>query len=207
MTKFQVARVVIVVSVLFIFTGTSYADLINFSDRSTWEASLVDVVNEDFSSADSDIELGASPINFGELTISASFSGPYSKARIRGGYSHVIDIDGFYSGDFVEILFPVASAGVGFDYFPGDATRDPLNIYINGSFVASLGNDLQDPRAFFGVIDDSGDGINSLQFMSSNYGMYGAIDVVSWSPVPLPSAAWLLGTGFAGLIGLRKRKK
>ncbi|RLB01266.1 MAG: hypothetical protein DRG83_10445 [Deltaproteobacteria bacterium] len=53
-------------------------------------------------------------------------------------------------------------------------------------------------------------GISSLEMSveASNGGGYGwAFDDLSYTPVPIPGAAWLLGSGLFGLIAVRRGKK
>jgi len=55
---------------------------------------------------------------------------------------------------------------------------------------------------FFTALDYS----TTLQFASIGNNAWGpALDNVRLSPVPLPAAVWLLGSGLIGLVGLRRR--
>ncbi|MBN2232728.1 MAG: DUF4465 domain-containing protein [Deltaproteobacteria bacterium] len=60
-----------------------------------------------------------------------------------------------------------------------------------------------------------GNGLKGIQFTmassdTGDWGMntpaYFAIDNFNGSPVPIPGAVWLLGSGLAGLVGLRRRR-
>lgn len=91
-----------------------------------------------------------------------------------------------------------------------DGLNNPisLNTYLNAvytfgdSFVyqpaGELGIDIPNDTYFFGfAIPGSG---NTVDFVI-------AFGTEPFSPVPVPAAAWLMGSGVAGLLALRKRVK
>ena len=56
-----------------------------------------------------------------------------------------------------------------------------------------------------------GSSYTGLQLLKDDYTKFGLVKITNVDPItcdtPIPGAAWLLGTGLVGLIGLRKRKK
>ena len=55
----------------------------------------------------------------------------------------------------------------------------------------------------------TGTGNDNLKFILANDTTGGVIGVdnVSATPTPIPAAAWLLGSGLVGLVGVRRRMK
>ena len=197
---------------LIILSNNASSALITYNDMGIWNSNLSTIVNEDFSSASSNILLGDTPTVFEQLTLTSTTTGSYSSAQIKSGYnSSTLDINGFQNGDHVDVFLPQAVTGVGFNYYPGDATNDLLNVYINGLYVSSLQNSLFGPAQFFGVISDAGNTINSLSFASSNYGMYTEIDSIAWSiaphSVPSPASLWLFVIGLIMLFGSKLKNE
>jgi alkaline phosphatase len=90
---------------------------------------------------------------------------------------------GYFSGDHSNMLVPLYAKGAGSEMFAG---------LVDGSdlFMAGLISDF-DP-AFTGEYVDNTDIFNVMSSSMSR-------------PVPVPAAAWLLGSGLLGLMGLRRR--
>ena len=59
--------------------------------------------------------------------------------------------------------------------------------------------------AWFGPLDIEGD-FTEGDTLYGSYGFNGPITEITASPVPVPAAVWLLGSGLLGLIGIRRRK-
>lgn len=56
------------------------------------------------------------------------------------------------------------------------------------------------------LADGQLEGINAIDWFGGDPNAY-FLDVPFAAPVPVPAAAWLLGSGLIGLVGIRKRKK
>lgn len=55
------------------------------------------------------------------------------------------------------------------------------------------------------LVDGQLEGINAIAWFSGDPNAY-FLDVPFAAPVPVPAAAWLLGTGLIGLVGIRRKK-
>ena len=59
--------------------------------------------------------------------------------------------------------------------------------------------------AWFGPLDIEGD-FTQGDALYGSYGFGGPITEITANPVPVPAAAWLLGSGLLGLLGIRRRQ-
>lgn len=121
-----------------------------------------------------------------------------------GGTALVVDmlpsIFGLHGGTID--IFPFSSVPVA-DYFANNGT-DTIGLGSTNDFIVGLSIDggmswMMDAGVSYSANGD----IASLMFVDS--GTVIAIDVVV-SPVPVPAAAWLFGTGLIGLAGVARRR-
>jgi len=107
-------------------------------------------------------------------------------------------VTGAYSGNFFESNIPLAGIG------------NPSNLYLVGAIVnATSGSEwtygmLPSLSGLDGFDPDFSHwlGYNLASGVSPNLN-----DHVDAAPVPIPGAAWLLGSGIVGLIGLKRRMR
>lgn len=93
---------------------------------------------------------------------------------------------------------------------------DPLSPTSSGSLDRTLLFSVE-PGEFFGVygiltanaIDGSSDAFNtlSMEFDDSSKQSLEASGIPQTSPIPLPAAVWLFGTGVLGILGFRRKSK
>jgi len=107
-------------------------------------------------------------------------------------------------GVFTSVNFPGSGVTFSFDYYNNELTwieaTTPIYDGTNtwATFYLSPGVDANDLSSFaFRLLLDSG---------SAGGITYDWVEVTG-TPVPIPAAAWLLGSGLIGLIGLRRRFK
>ncbi|RNC65609.1 MAG: VPLPA-CTERM sorting domain-containing protein [Desulfuromonadales bacterium] len=132
----------------------------------------------------------------GTFMTSVTFSEPkgfHSGGLVNGKY-HMIDTSAtLLEGQTYVIAATMGTMGDPFAYFPDSVTAtahhltfNPYLTYNNAVFSSNL-------NAMPGVDADSA------------FGNFGAnIDV---TPTPIPAAAWLLGSGLLGLVGIRRKNR
>jgi len=127
----------------------------------------------------------ATNINVGIILDAAGFfgSGPYSSSQTIAGVGATPASNGIKKGKYPIGPAPMATTSLDTDYHNG------------GSFVISddgIGGDPMDNGPFPGF--------------NANFDIT-SIHIVSVTPVPVPAAVWLFGSGLLGLVGVARRKK
>lgn len=93
----------------------------------------------------------------------------------------------------------------------GNTALDTWTSTLSGSAVGSVGQSLS-----FWLISNSASGgtpnVNTTQYANSNGASYWTLSAngtlsYAASPVPVPAAVWLLGSGLTGLVGISRRRK
>jgi len=117
---------------------------------------------------------------------------------------------GIYSSKATDPDFLKVTSGVGTIYGVGGWIRGATgpqgatDITFTLDSVEVFTTNISDVHQFVGVIDT--DGFATMSFAASS-GEWGADDFTfATSPVPIPSAVWLFGSGLIGLVGLARRK-
>lgn len=119
----------------------------------------------------------------------------------------------FVSGDGFTITFDQTMRSIGLYVISADLIfSDDFTITTNSG--QSVGNTatsdvtLTDGDAFFvGLIeDDFSLGFDSITLSSQDFGFLFNVDDITVSPVPLPAAVWLFGSGLLGLLGIGRRR-
>jgi hypothetical protein len=101
------------------------------------------------------------------------------------------------------------------DYLLGTVTMDILpGATKDGAYDVWFPESLSDPEPLISIswYDEEGNYIyiSTMELILGNHGSglaNGSGLDVGASPVPVPAAAWLLGSGLVGLIGIRRKRK
>jgi len=119
----------------------------------------------------------------------------------------------FVGGDEFTITFDQTIHAVGLYVISADLifANDFTITTSSGQNVSNtVGFDvvLADGNAFYlGLIeDDFSQGFDSITLSSADFGFLFNVDDITVSPVPLPAAMWLMGSGLLCLFGVSRRK-
>ena len=113
----------------------------------------------------------------------------------------------------INFLTPVSSVGGYFSYSTGlnFLAFDSVGVQIaavNSAFNSNLnlsGDVGSMPNEFLEVA--SGGGIASVSIRGNPAGGSFVLDNLTYTPVPVPAAIWLLGSGLLGIIGIARQRK
>lgn len=135
----------------------------------------------------------------------------YRIGSVGSGYEH-----GAISGTSVAFNWAaqmaITSAGTSFDFngawFTAAWIDNTLKVegFNNGQLMYSIGMELNTTTPQW--LNANFSNIDSLQFSTNDHTWF-AMDNFTYNetPTPIPAAIWLFGAGFAGIAGLRRRKK
>ena len=147
----------------------------------------------------------------------AACHGPLDESVILGAPTGAVDGTGYTgwgSGQsgYVELSFDqIFTDGDGDDllvygFGPGGATISVSSDGENWSTAADLGASGPGSSAVWGYDLLTDFGVTSAQYVRFDSNQAKFLDAVeAVNPVPVPAAAWLLGSGLLGLIGLRRK--
>ena len=189
------------------------AGTVTFNDLGAWVAALggAPQVLENFNGP-STLDLNNNSQTLGDLTVSGNNFASGSTAVINNAFSSgFVDIGSFTTSDIVTFSVSPPIFAFGFIYDPGDAGGDRIRVRLDGDDLAVLDNQLGDPNAFFGVIDDTGAAIGDLSITSAiSNGMFAEIESVRWAEVaavPAPAPVFLFLTGLGALRWVTRRRR
>jgi hypothetical protein len=129
-------------------------------------------------------------------------SGQYFQAHGQSGDG----TDGFqfvdYFGD--SLIFMLTGTTTTYPSFPNEPDLDPsFFFYMNNGFETLLNID----ALYFSSYNPI-DQLSGLESLASDGGdVVVELTAFDYTPTPIPGAAWLLGSGLIGLVGLRRRFK
>ncbi|BDQ33456.1 VPLPA-CTERM sorting domain-containing protein [Pseudodesulfovibrio portus] len=132
----------------------------------------------------------------------ANNSAQYFRAEGQSGDN----TDGFqfvdYSGD--SLIFVLTGTTTTYPAFPNEPDLDPsFSFYMNNGFETLLNID----ALYFSSYNPI-DQLSGLESLASDGGdVVVELTAFDYTPTPIPGAAWLLGSGLIGLVGLRRRFK
>jgi hypothetical protein len=207
------------IAVLFIVSmSTANAALVQYSDRTLFEAASGILSSEDFNSYTTDVSFSMSPLDVGDFTIT------YDGVLVSGwnmidatpfAMSSLLDIDGtsYMLGGLAEAETIVLTFDSAITAFGADFTG--LNDDVARSLFNIAGDTISLPvqsgltTLFFGVVSDTPFDTVTLMGLSSSEG-YGMDNVAYGSgtvSVPEPTTLALMGLGLAGIGFARKKKQ
>ncbi len=189
--------------------SVSGAAITTYTDQTLWESAVGTTTAYDFESA----TLGPfTYTDFGDFdaTLYSNVVHLYDPKITSHAGSQVLQLQ--MADHISRLTFEIEMdvLALGFDWFNSDIYgADTMEISING-FNHVFGS--SQASGFFGITSDVVFNSFSLSDTAGGNGylMYGGIDNLSYkasAPVPEPTVMLLFGTGLAGLIGSRMRKK
>lgn len=199
-------------------TPLSAAVIEVFTDRALFDAAVGPTLVEDFNTFSTDIPFHTTPFDVGPFTLSMTGSpltdGTRNKIDALPLEETIINVDNTTvalalttDGTTFLITFETPITAFGADFAALNEDVDRTQIIV--------GTDILDPPVtsgntvgFYGFRTDSP--FTTLEFVTSSTERpldgY-SLDNVVFSPVPIPGALWLFGSGLLGLIALSRDKK
>lgn len=199
-------------------TPLSAAVIEVFTDRALFDAAVGPTLVEDFNTFSTDIPFHTTPFDVGPLTLSMTGSpltdGTRNKIDALPLEDPIINVDNTTvalalttDGTTFLITFEIPITAFGADFAALNEDVDRTRIIVGSDILAppvTVGNTVR----FFGFRADSP--FTTLEFVTSSLTRpldgY-SLDNVAFSPVPIPGALWLFGSGLLGLIALSRGKK
>ncbi len=154
---------------------------------------------------DSDITLGSTYVNLiNPLNMGTDISGYY------------VNVGAFQVAPQTQLTidFTTVVTEVSFDFANPSGDLTVFAFDVSGALLGEfdfMGMDLFINQAGFdqnaGHVDISGIGEIASILIEPDINQALIVDNLNFSPVPVPAAAWLFGSGLIGLIGIARRKK
>lgn len=225
----KISNAVLALVALFSVSGVNAATITTFTDRSAFNSAVGTTTLENFtnaahypipngalSSTTSFTSIYTAPLNAGDIKAGATYTTPvttdtafYFNIDAGGLFTNGGALDSLSKTSKLTISYDPLVAAFGFDAYQYMSEFDVMINFLGGSSYTkhfSFSTSVQ----FFGFQSDAAD-IQSVVIGGTNTIMGFAIDDHSYggtpSPVPLPSATWLLFSGLLSLIGVARRSK
>ena len=191
------------------------------TDRAAWEAAAGGTPDffEDFNSIPGGPEIPLSPpLVVGTLTIEGvskttttqpSLANVGLEDQLVDGSLYILVRVGTHSSldESLTFTFDTSITSFGFDLNPNPGRLEgwAMEFTTNGSGGGTFNLPVEDITEFRGFVFDTP--FTSFTLTSSaNDAPWGLDNLAAVSPVPVPAAAWLFGSGLIGLIGVARRK-
>ena len=188
-----------------------------FTDRASFDAAVGPTHAEDFNAFTEDLAFHTTPVDVGPFTLSMTGSpltdGTRNKIDALPLEESIFNVDNSAvaqalttDGTTFVIKFDVPITAFGADFAALNEDIDRTRIIVGADTLAppvTGGNTV----GFFGFRADSP--FTTLEFVTSSLVRPGdgySLDNVAFSPIPVPGALWLFGSGLLGLIALSRGK-
>ena len=192
------------------------------TDRTAWEAATERAPDffEDFNSIPGEANLPVSPpLVVGTLTIEGvsrdtttqpSLANVGLGDQLVDGTSYIMVRVGTHEAldESLTFTFDTSITSFGFDLNPNPGRVEgwTIDFTTNGSGGGTFNLPVADITEFRGFVFDTA--FTSFTLTSSaNDPPWGLDNLAAVSPVPVPAAVWLFGSGLIGLFGIAKRKR
>ena len=188
-----------------------------FTDRASFDTAVGPTLAEDFNSFSSDIPFHTTAFDVGPFTLSMTGSpltdGTRNKIDSPPLEETIIDVDGTTvalamttAGTTFVITFDIPITAFGADFAALNEDVDRTRIVVGADEVVpptTAGNTV----GFLGFQTDTP--FTTLEFVTSSLTRpldgY-SLDNVAFSPVPIPGALWLFGSGLLGLLAFSRSR-
>ena len=166
---------------------------------------------------------------FATLVVNGGFETGDFTGWTHGGYTADTDVSDWHvhTGTYAAHLGPVGSDGIlsqALATTPGQSytvsfwlqsgqtlidanTPNDFHLSWDGGVIFSLVNAPLFGYTQYSFVTQATSSSTTLSFGFRNDPTYFFLDDVDVSPVPIPGAVWLLGSGIVGLIGLKRRMR
>ncbi len=201
-----------------LYTNISYAVLVSYNDEAAFLAAAGQTTVYDFESDAAQFLKSPSYsldpwaiTDFGDFSIDST-SHVYRSVIRDDGTNHDLLFNSMNNSGFLDLVLSRDVTAFGFNWVAeGNNSYDYSTFSIAAmQFGITLGN--PGTSGFFGLIETAGSIVAGTPFTfgqaSTNWSAM-SIDNITYSsnPVPEPATIFLFGTGLAGLVGFRRRKK
>jgi len=190
-----------------------------FTDRELFDTTVGPTLGEDFNTFTEDTPFHTTPVDVGPFTLSMTgdplTDGSRNEIDALPLEESIFNVDGTTvaqalttEGTTFLITFEVPITAFGADFAALNEDVDRTQIIVDGTDILTLPVTAGNTVGFFGFQTDTP--FTTIEFVTSSIirELDGySLDNVAFSPIPIPGALWLFGSGLLGLIALSRGKK